>query len=203
MTATDIRTADQPPLAARLLRDFVNTAEPQTGGEELASPDALATWAASHGLLPAGARLRAGDLADGIAVREGLRAVLQAHAGHDAPSAPLDALDDVLGRVALRAGFDASGDLRLGAAADDALAALVAGLLDAARRAAEDGSWARLKVCAKDSCRWAFYDTSRNRSARWCSMAGCGNQVKMQRAHARRRGSSGDGADADVGPASA
>ena len=43
--------------------------------------------------------------------------------------------------------------------------------------------WARLKVCARDSCRWAFYDASRNRSGRWCSMAGCGNIVKMRRAH--------------------
>ena len=59
--------------------------------------------------------------------------------------------------------------------------------------AAPAEEWTRLKVCARDSCRWAFYDTSRNRSGRWCSMAGCGNIVKMRRAYraGTNRGSAG------------
>jgi predicted RNA-binding Zn ribbon-like protein len=129
----------------------------------------------------------ASDLAAAVALREGLRAVLRTHAGHEAPADARSALDDVLARLPLRASFDDSGDLRLAPAEDGAFAGFAAGLLDTVRLAAEDGSWDRLKVCARDSCRWAFYDTSRNRSGRWCSMAGCGNQVKMQRAHARRR----------------
>jgi predicted RNA-binding Zn ribbon-like protein len=36
----------------------------------------------------------------------------------------------------------------------------------------------RLKVCRNEGCRWAFYDTSRNRSGVWCSMAICGNRQK-------------------------
>jgi predicted RNA-binding Zn ribbon-like protein len=40
------------------------------------------------------------------------------------------------------------------------------------------GEWARVKVCASDVCRWAFLDTSRNGSRRWCDMAGCGNRAK-------------------------
>jgi predicted RNA-binding Zn ribbon-like protein len=40
------------------------------------------------------------------------------------------------------------------------------------------GGWARLKVCADPTCRWAFLDTSRNRSRRWCDMSGCGNRAK-------------------------
>jgi predicted RNA-binding Zn ribbon-like protein len=40
------------------------------------------------------------------------------------------------------------------------------------------GSWNRLKICANDACQEAFYDTSRNRSGRWCSMAKCGNRMK-------------------------
>ena len=175
---------DDVPDPARLLRDFVNTAEPQTGDEALTSPDAYGEWCRERGLLPAGAVLTAADLAAALAVREGLRAVLLTHAGHAAPPA---ALAGVLDRVPLRASFDDAGDLRLRAADDRPGPAALAGLLDAVRRAGRDGSWDRLKVCARDSCRWAFYDTSRNRSGRWCSMAGCGNQVKMRRAHARRR----------------
>jgi predicted RNA-binding Zn ribbon-like protein len=40
------------------------------------------------------------------------------------------------------------------------------------------GNWNRLKVCANDACQRSFYDASRNRSARWCSMARCGNRMK-------------------------
>jgi predicted RNA-binding Zn ribbon-like protein len=42
------------------------------------------------------------------------------------------------------------------------------------------GDWSRVKVCASADCRWAFLDTSRNRSRRWCSMSGCGNRAKNQ-----------------------
>jgi predicted RNA-binding Zn ribbon-like protein len=48
------------------------------------------------------------------------------------------------------------------------------------------GQWERLKVCASDECRWAFYDTSRNRSGTWCQMEVCGNKIK-NRAYRRRR----------------
>ena len=41
-----------------------------------------------------------------------------------------------------------------------------------------DGTWGRLKACAEDGCRWAFYDASRNQSGRWCSMAVCGNRPR-------------------------
>jgi predicted RNA-binding Zn ribbon-like protein len=172
---------------AALLRDFVNTAEPQTGGESLSDPEALLAWCTARGLLAPDTRLTADDVTTAVAVREGLRGVLQSHAGHAPPSGPRADLQPVLHAVPLRAAFDESGDLRLGPATDGPAARLVAGLLDAVRQATADGTWHRLKVCARDSCRWAFYDESRNRSGRWCSMAGCGNIVKMQRAHARRR----------------
>ena len=64
-------------------------------------------------------------------------------------------------------------------------------LLDAVRQTSQDGTWPRLKVCARDTCRWAFYDASRNQVRRWCSMAGCGNHVKMKRAYATRKARAG------------
>ena len=38
--------------------------------------------------------------------------------------------------------------------------------------------WPRIKVCGSPDCRWAFVDGTRNRSRRWCDMAGCGNRAK-------------------------
>lgn len=51
-----------------------------------------------------------------------------------------------------------------------------------ARSAAEiiaEGTSARLRVCSNPSCRLFFYDTSRTRRRRWCSMSRCGNRHKV------------------------
>jgi predicted RNA-binding Zn ribbon-like protein len=179
--------------AVRLVQDFVNTFEPQVGAEQLTTPEQLRDWLAERHLLPAGARLRPQDLATALTVREGLRAVLRAHAGHPVDTAALDALNQVLAPV--HPAFTAEG-YRLVAAGGSAFGRALAGLLDAVRQSAEDGTWTRLKVCDRDTCRWAYYDESRNRVRRWCSMAGCGNHVKMRRAYtaraARRRQAEGD-----------
>jgi len=47
--------------------------------------------------------------------------------------------------------------------------------------AMEDPDWTRLKLCSSQSCRWAFYDRSKNHSSRWCTMASCGNREKARR----------------------
>ncbi|MGP3961981.1 CGNR zinc finger domain-containing protein [Nonomuraea sp. 3N208] len=44
--------------------------------------------------------------------------------------------------------------------------------------AAASGEWSRVKACAAPDCRWAYLDSSRNRSRRWCDMAECGNRAK-------------------------
>ncbi len=43
------------------------------------------------------------------------------------------------------------------------------------------GDAARLKRCAEHACAWVFWDVSKNRSRRWCSMRVCGNRNKARR----------------------
>ncbi|MDE3720434.1 CGNR zinc finger domain-containing protein [Nocardiopsis sp. N85] len=45
----------------------------------------------------------------------------------------------------------------------------------------------RIRRCAHPDCVLYFYDTSKNGTRRWCSMAGCGNRAKAARHHARER----------------
>lgn len=45
----------------------------------------------------------------------------------------------------------------------------------------------RIRRCAHDSCILHFFDTSRNGTRRWCSMAACGNRAKASRHYARTR----------------
>ena len=61
-----------------------------------------------------------------------------------------------------------------------------------ARSAAEiiaEGAKARLRICANPHCGLFFYDDSRTRRRRWCSMATCGNRSKVA-AFARKHSSS-------------
>ena len=60
-------------------------------------------------------------------------------------------------------------------------------LLLTVRSAQEQGTWSRLRVCANDECRWAFYDRSKNRQGHWCNMAVCGNRLKNRELRARQR----------------
>jgi predicted RNA-binding Zn ribbon-like protein len=39
----------------------------------------------------------------------------------------------------------------------------------------------RVKQCGNRACGWLFFDTSRNRSRRWCHMGSCGNRAKASR----------------------
>ena len=50
----------------------------------------------------------------------------------------------------------------------------------------------RIKACpgvpgSPAPCMWLFYDTSKSRTRRWCTMADCGGHTKAQRLTARRR----------------
>lgn len=152
--------------------DFVNTID--EGVDVLASPRAFALWARRAGVESGGRRVA---LADVHAARATIDAVLRP-AAHGAPPRPrdLDALAALeraaLGRAALAPG---------GWAFADPLAALV----HAATELVVDGPVARIKAC--DNCPWLFLDHSRNASRRWCSMEGCGTEVKIRRLTERRR----------------
>jgi len=43
----------------------------------------------------------------------------------------------------------------------------------------------RIRHCAHEACVLRFFDTSRNGTRRWCSMAACGNRAKASRHYAR------------------
>jgi len=51
-----------------------------------------------------------------------------------------------------------------------------------------EGTRARLRLCANPHCGLFFYDNSRTRRRRWCSMAVCGNRSKVA-AFARKHAS--------------
>ncbi|MET1052303.1 MAG: LacI family DNA-binding transcriptional regulator [Mycetocola sp.] len=171
--------SDIPPTLA-LVREFVNSVEWQVDVDSWQNPSDLADWLAAH--TPWERHdLDADDLDLARRLREGLRCVLLMHAGHEPISATVDDLNAALHRLPLRMNFDATAEFGFVAAGGTTVANPLAHVLEAVDTARADGSWSRLKACSRDSCRWAYWDHSRNRSGRWCSMAGCGNYVKMRR----------------------
>jgi predicted RNA-binding Zn ribbon-like protein len=168
-----------------LLVEFVNTYDVDRREDDLSDGDALRDWLSGRGLLSEAARATDDDVVRARELREGLRAVLLGH--HDGAAADdvPDRLDRVTAGLPLRLSF-AVDPPRLVPAADGvggALAALVA----AAAAAVADGTWARLKICSAETCRYAYFDESRNRSRTWCSMQVCGNRTKTRTYRARRR----------------
>ena len=89
-------------------------------------------------------------------------------------------------RARLRLRVDAGGSARLEAEGDTVDAAL-GRLLVIVYRAMEDDTWPRLKACREDTCQWAFYDHSKNRSGHWCSMEVCGSRHKARQYRERRK----------------
>jgi predicted RNA-binding Zn ribbon-like protein len=176
-------TVSRAPGALELVRAFVNTLEVEDGTDDLESPEALARWLRERGLLRGGRATRA-DLAEARRVREALRAILLVNNGVSVRNEAAATLDRAARRTRLAVRFGAAGTARAEPQArgvDGALGRLL-GIVAAAMA---DGTWARLKACRADECRWAFYDRARNRSRHWCSMAVCGNRAKA-RAYRRR-----------------
>jgi predicted RNA-binding Zn ribbon-like protein len=184
--STPAKTAPQP---LYLVQRFVNSIDLESGEDELRSPAALRDWFVERGLMDSGDEVRPADLRRAIDVREGLRAVLRHNNGHPLDTERVERLDRAVRRAGVRVRFEGARDPELVPAADGVDGAL-ARLMAIVAAAVEHGRWERLKACPREECEWAFYDKSKNRSGRWCSMESCGNIEKAKAFRERRRGAS-------------
>ena len=173
-----VEPVDRPaPGRLELVRSFVNTRDIDEGTEALADGNDVSAWLEAAGLLPAGARIDAAGFARVIEVREAIRGLLVSNAGGAAPAdalATLNSLADEASLTVRLAGPAATATRASAGGLIGALGELLAIILEAIAA----GTWKRLKACPADGCNWAYYDASRNRSSRWCSMAVCGNRAK-------------------------
>jgi predicted RNA-binding Zn ribbon-like protein len=172
--------------ALGLIQAFVNTADLDPGVESLSDPGALSAWLVANGLMAPGARPGEADLKHAVAVREAIRGVIGANTGGSIYPVEVATLNGAVSASRLVPRFGPGGKARLEAHADGvegALGRIVAALFTAMNE--ED--WARLKLCDSSTCRWAFYDQSRNHSSRWCRMASCGNRQKAKRFRERAK----------------
>jgi hypothetical protein len=185
------REAAPEPLA--LVQAFANTVaeEGHFRWEAIGDPDSLRSWLSSRWLLADGERVGEADVARAKEVRKALRSLLAANNGREADAAAIRALNLATERARLTVRFGADGRATLEPGAGGVDGAL-GRVLAAVHASMEEGIWGRLKSCANATCGWAFYDRSKNRSGRWCSMEVCGNRTKTRAYRRRRQGTSSD-----------
>jgi predicted RNA-binding Zn ribbon-like protein len=166
------------------LRPFVNTLDVDEGTDALSSPQVLVTWLREHGLLTDAddgdsSSATAEDLEAAVALRGALRAMLLCnHDGTRPDPAAIRVLNETSDRACMSVRFTDDG-WSVCACGVPGIAGAFGRLLTIIADAQKDGTWQRLKICAADDCAWAYYDVSRNRSRRWCSMEVCGNRAKV------------------------
>jgi predicted RNA-binding Zn ribbon-like protein len=169
-----------------LIQELVNTqyGQGRRAHVELTSPEQLRVWFVAHGLLADGTPVTEGDLRRIFRLREVLRSLLRANNETEMDeteilASPVEELNHLTSNAPLTVRFHHNGLPTLEpdiAGVDGAIARLV-GIVFTAMT---DGTWTRLKACRYAPCQKAFYDTSRNWSGAWCSMAGCGSRLKAR-----------------------
>jgi predicted RNA-binding Zn ribbon-like protein len=170
------RNAAPEPL--ELVRQFVNTLDIDHGPDLFAGPDSTRAWLVEKQLLGPKIRLTEADRLRAVEFREALRELLSGHTvGKVGPSAS-KRFDGVVRDIPMALRVDETGWVRVDAAGKGFDAAL-GDLLARTFASMENGTWQRMKACHDESCRWAFYDHSKNRSSLWCDMAVCGNRHKV------------------------
>ncbi|MBX9244113.1 CGNR zinc finger domain-containing protein [Actinotalea ferrariae] len=170
------------------VRRFVNTSDIEAATDTLTTPERLVAWLCDAELLGREVTADQTDLRRAVELREALRSAMASN--HDGAPVAADAvatLNETADRAGLQLAFTADPRWAARPTAKGVDAALGTLLAVVAAAMTED-TWRRLKVCANDACRWAFYDHSRARAGKWCSMQACGNRVKQQAWRARREG---------------
>jgi len=171
----------------RLIQALINTFDRESGQDRLADPVDAAPWMTANGLLSDGATITGSDLQAVVRVREALRALVQHTSGGPEPEeAELASLRGVVEAGRAVATLSRGGHVTLVAEGESVPARLFT-LLLIVKDAQDDGTWAHLKTCANQECRWAFYDRSRNHGGTWCEMSSCGNKLKNREFRARRK----------------
>jgi CGNR zinc finger/Putative stress-induced transcription regulator len=176
VTSSDLVLLDTCGDPAEFIVAFLNTLDVDEGTDALASAQGWADWLRQQGLEDPVRDSGQGESAEReLELARRLRSDLRARA-EGGPCAEVRS-------VGIQVALTADGAVELSASSPVGL------LAAAAAKVAIERRLDRVKICPADDCRWAFYDTSRNRSRQWCSMEVCGNRAKA-RAHRERATSS-------------
>ncbi len=186
--------------------DYANTVEwhaSEEPEEKLTSYRDLVGWSWAAGVLEQGVteilleqaakQPEEGErtLARAIEVREAIYEIFSAlAAGQDPPEEAIETFNRAFAKAMAHARVEPQGDgYGWGWSGEGQLDQMLWPVLLGAAELLTSGDLDRVGECADDrGCGYLFFDSSRNRSRRWCNMESCGNRAKAQRHYSRKSG---------------
>jgi hypothetical protein len=182
---TDVDTTPAAPGDLELVRGFLSLHDHVAGTRDSLPPgsETIAWWLRERGLLAGGELPAEAELRWAGQILEALRSRVGENMGAPADADAIRALDRAARETELSVDFGGK------ALRPDALGVrgAVGRILAIAFLAELDGSWSRFKGCSSPTCRAVFWDRSKNRSGRWCTMKDCGNRAKVRAYRERER----------------
>jgi predicted RNA-binding Zn ribbon-like protein len=174
------------PEPVRLVQRFLNSVDIEEGYEAFNGPAGVRQWLGSVGLPGSRSLLSEADVVRVVELREAIRDLIEGQTLGTPSTSAIRRFDRATGALPLfvRATTDGIGVTPARSAGLESALGRIVGVL---AQTAADGTLDRLKICSNDVCRWAYWDASRNRSGRWCTMAVCGNRIKSRAFRGRSR----------------
>jgi hypothetical protein len=176
----DLRTGSPPaPGNLVLVEGFLNTWSGELDIDDFKTAKATEVWLRKTGFWRGTQKLTADQHQGIVNFRSDLRAwILDVTASQP--------LNDLVADITFQAEFGAGGDVHfrpLGNAYQGSMGTLI----EVISESQQNGTWGRLKCCELLTCGWAFYDSTRSRTKRWCSMKTCGSRHKAREYYKRKR----------------
>jgi hypothetical protein len=170
-----------------LVRSFLSLHDHEHGNPDGMPPslESLRWWLGSRDLLPPEETVKDQDLAWALRVRDALTTKVLENMGTDRDPEATEFLNRAAEQTGLRVCFGCSeGDpIHVEAAG---VRGAVGRILGSAFLAELDGRWERFRICHDPGCTAVFFDRSKNKSGKWCSMSSCGNRAKVRAFRARQ-----------------
>jgi predicted RNA-binding Zn ribbon-like protein len=170
-----------------LVQSFLNTLDSETGTDDLGDLHAAEKWLTARRLSSPGTEYDEADRRRLVDVRGALRFLVAVNGGAGVQRRAVTTLNEAARRVRLGVRLHPDDGYRM-MAEGVGIDRPIGELLISVTGSMAAGTWKRLKICANDACQLAFFDESRNRSGRWCSMARCGNRMKGRAYRERHNG---------------
>ena len=165
---------------ARLV-SLLNTVDLENGLDQLADRSGFDAWLRAGG---SGA-CTSGELATARQLRAALRALAASNCGQTLNETALADAAGCATRLPVSIQLASGGSAIV--VGGEGAARTLGEVLASYARAVEQGRWSRVKLCGSPSCRWAFWDGSKNGSRKWCAMSVCGSRAKMRGYRQRSR----------------
>lgn len=161
-----------------LLEGFLNTWSGELDIEDFQTAQTTDEWL-RHADLWTGAKVTSKQHREILQFRDALRAWVLDNENHRP-------LNELLSGAAFQVEFGSEGEIQFRPISGSSLTVL-SGLTKVIFDSQCDGTWDRFKCCELPTCGWAFYDSTRSRTKRWCSMKTCGSRHKAREYYKRKR----------------